>query len=166
MKKVLFSMVLVVSVYSGSAMGQESFAAQVEEMWRAGNYAGVMAIAQQRLAANTNDLPGLLLKHEYEVEFLQLDAATNTAAEIIRVAPQIESERFAEVRALVIQDAEAALELLPQYPPDELAADWLTVGTMTNNHLPSGYAIQALEEDGYFTGSPPTSPTPPSSAPN
>lgn len=150
MNRLLFSVAVAASVCAVAARGQDSFATQVEEMWRAGNYAGVMAIAQQRLAANTNDLPGLLLKYEYEVECLQLNAAMNTATEIIRVAPQIESEHFAEVRALIVQDAQAALELLPQYPPDELAADLSTVGTVTNKHLPSVFAIRALEEDGYF----------------
>lgn len=132
-----------------TARGQ-GFASQVEGMWRAGNYAGVLAIAQERLAADTNDLPGLLLKFEYESEYLQLSAATNTAAEILRVAPQIESVSFSAVRPVVMDDAQSALELMPNYPASEYAADLLKVGTITNKALPCDYAIQALEEDGYF----------------
>jgi len=140
---------LFFSLFAGMAFGQ-SFTAQVEGMWRTGDHAGVLAIAQTRLAANTNDLPGLLLKCEYELEYLQLDAATNTAAEILRVAPQIETERFGEIRSWVVSDAQVLLDAIPQYPPDEYAADLARAGTITNKSLACGVVLQALEEDGYF----------------
>ncbi len=150
MSKLFFTIAVMLAIAPALGLGQDSFVCQVEGMWRSGDYAGVLAIAQQRLSTDTNDLPGLLLKYEYEVEFLQLAAATNTASDILRVAPQIGTERFAEVRELVVQDAQAALELIPQYPPDEYAADLLKAGTITNKHLPCDYAIRALEEDGYI----------------
>lgn len=133
----------------GTVRGQ-GFTSQVEGMWRAGNYAGVLAIAQQRLAADTNDLPGLLLKFEYESEYLLLAAATNTAAEILRVAPLIESASFAAVRSVVLDDAHCAMDLMPNYPPAEYATDLLKAGSITNKALACDYALQALEEDGYF----------------
>lgn len=126
------------------------FAARVEGMWRAGDYAGVMDLARERLAADPNDLAGLLLKFEYESEYLQLDAAVQTAKDIIAVASRTETERFAQVRELVVQDARSALELLPQYPPEELAKDLPTVGLVTNKALPCGFALRALEADGLF----------------
>ena len=132
-----------------TALGQ-GFTAQVESMWRAGNYAGVQSIAQQRLSANTNDLPGLLLRFEYELEYLQIAAATNTAAEILRVAPSISTPRFAEIRAVVLEDAQYMMDTLPTYPPEEYASDLLKAGSVTNNPLDCDFAIRALEEDGYF----------------
>lgn len=129
---------------------EDGFSARVEKMWRAGDYAGVMALAQERLAADPNDLAGLLLKFEYESEFLQLDAAVQTAKDIIAVASRTETERFAQVRERVVQDARSALESLPQYPPEELAKDLPTVGLVTNKALPCGFALRALEADGLF----------------
>ena len=120
MSKLFFTIAVMLAIAPALGLGQDSFVCQVEGMWRSGDYAGVLA------------------------------AATNTASDILRVAPQIGTERFAEVRELVVQDAQAALELIPQYPPDEYAADLLKAGTITNKHLPCDYAIRALEEDGYI----------------
>jgi len=149
---------LVVAI---SVHGQDGFTSQVEGMWRAGDHAGVLAIAQQRLATDPNDLPGLLLKFDYEVEYLQLDEATNTATEILRVAPQIGTERFSEVRDYVTLNAQTLIEVVTNYPPAEYARDLARVGTITNKFLSYKYAIQALEEDGYFSSNAPAGPSAP-----
>ena len=146
----LAAAMLSAGVVGVRAQEPASFTAQVEGMWRAGDYAGVLALAQQRLAADTNDLPGLLLKFECEIAYLQLGAATNTASEILRVAPQIDTPCFSAVRQVILDDAQCALDLLPHYPPDEYASDLARVGTITNKSLACDFAIQALEEDGYF----------------
>lgn len=68
-----------------TSFAQTNFYQQVSSMWFSGDKRGVLDIANQRLAQNSNDIAGLLLKLEYETEFLQLDNMTNTMAKITLV---------------------------------------------------------------------------------
>ena len=133
-----------------AAFGQASFTDRVTDMWKAGDYAGVMEIARQRLANDPDDMPGLLLELEYEIEYLRLDSVTNTAACILQVAPRIQTPRFSEFRNLVTHVAEVAMWAATNYPPEQYAIDIQKVGTITNKTLGSAFALQALEDDGLF----------------
>lgn len=144
---------IVLALFFGvlrASAGESNFVKRVGGMWRAGDYAGVRKIAQSRLAADTNDLAGLLLELEYNIEYLQLEAATNTAAAIVRVAPQITTPRFSEVGEIVAESAKVIIWAATNYPPDEYAKDIQRIGTITNKQLSCDFILRMLEEDGYF----------------
>ena len=46
----------------------------VTNLWYQGSKSNVLAIAEQRLAANPNDLAGLVLKMEYDFSFLSFSS--------------------------------------------------------------------------------------------
>ena len=51
--------------------------ALVTNLWYQGYKTNVLAIAEQRLAANSNDLAGLVLKMEYDFSFLNFSNISN-----------------------------------------------------------------------------------------
>ncbi len=129
--------------------GQTNFTEQVSSLWYSGQKSNVLSIAEQRLQQNTNDIVGLILKMEYEIEFLQLNQATNTMERVLQVGSSITSCNFAVCYPKLAGSINHLKTMIPLYPPDELAADqgkW----NISGKPLPSKDILKALQNDGYF----------------
>lgn len=131
------------------AFGQTNFYEDVSSMWYSGNKTGVLSIAEQRLQQNTNDIAGLILKMEYQIEFVDLNAVSNTMQRVLDVGSQVTSTNFATAFPVVQSDINHLLQMLPLYPTNEIAGD-IEKASIANKPLTSGYAIKALQDDGYF----------------
>jgi len=131
------------------AFGQTNFYEEVSSMWYSGNKTGVLSIAQQRLQQNTSDVAGLILKMEYQIEFVELSAVSNTMQRVLDVGSQVTTTNFAAAFPLVQSDINHLFQLLPLYPTNETAGD-IEKANISNKPLSSGYAIKALQDDGYF----------------
>ncbi len=129
--------------------GQTNFYEEVSSMWYSGNKTGVLSIAEQRLQQNTNDIAGLILKMEYQIEFVELNDVSNTMQRVLDVGSQVTTTNFAAAFSLMQSDIDHLLQMLPLYPTNEIAGD-IEKASIANKPLPSGYAIKALQDDGYF----------------
>ena len=118
-------------------------------MWYSGNKTGVLSIAEQRLQQNTNDIAGLLLKLEYEVEFLQLSNVTNTMRQALIAGETFAGTNFTQVYPVLQADYEVMKIVVTNYPPDELAADQAK-SSIAGKTMSCDAAIKALQDDGYF----------------
>ena len=58
----------------------------VTNLWYNGYKTNVLAIAEQRLATNSNDLPGLALMMEYDLEFANYTCLSNDIRRILSIA--------------------------------------------------------------------------------
>lgn len=144
---------LSLSFFCAVGMAGAGFYANVPGMWLDGRKAEVYEMAQQRLAADTNDVAGLCLKMEYEVAFLDFANVSNTMVRFLQQGAAVTSEHFAAQFPFVQEDVSHLLALLPEYPPERIAEDRLK-GAITNKPLIWGTCIEALEEDGYFEEEP------------
>jgi hypothetical protein len=131
------------------SFAQTNFTETVSTLWYDGNKTNVLSIAEQRLQANTNDIAGLILKMEYEIAFLDLDAVTNTMDRVIEVGETITTTNFVAVFPKLEGSINHLKAMIPLYPPDELAADQ-GKGNISGKPLPHADVLQALEDDGYF----------------
>lgn len=131
------------------SFGQTNFYEEVSSMWYSGNKNGVLSIAEQLLQQDTNDIAGLILKMDYQIEFVELNAVSNTMQRVLDVGSQITTTNFAAAFLLVQADINHLLHMLPLYPTNEIAAD-IAKASIANKPLTSGYAIKALQNDGYF----------------
>lgn len=61
----------------------------VTNLWYQGSKSNVLAIAEQRLAANPNDLAGLVLKMEYDFSFLNFSSISNSMLAVIHAVQAI-----------------------------------------------------------------------------
>ena len=66
----------------------------VTNLWYNGYKSNVLAIAEQRLAANSNDLAGLILKMEYNLEFCNDACFSNDIFRILTAAGTITNGMF------------------------------------------------------------------------
>lgn len=72
----------------------------VTNLWWNGYKTNVLQIAEQRLAANSNDLAGLILKLEYDIAFMNTTALSNDVNAIEQVACLHSEEAFNTVKPL------------------------------------------------------------------
>lgn len=132
-----------------SALAQTNFYEQVSSLWFSGDKQGVLDIANQRLAQNSNDLAGLLLKLEYEIEFLQTNNIPSTITRIMEVGGVYTGENFAQQFPVLEADFEVIIAVITNYPSDQLSADQAKSG-ISGKPLTYGDEIKALQDDGYF----------------
>jgi len=69
MKKLLIGLWLTI-VGGSASLAQTNFYTNVTNLWYQGYKSNVLNIATARLAVNTNDIAGLILKAEYHFAFL------------------------------------------------------------------------------------------------
>ena len=88
---------LVIATVSTS-LAQTNFYTNVTNLWYQGGGArsNVLEIANARLAIDTNDIAGLILKAEYHFAFLENEAVSNAFLRIIQVADTITTTNFVE----------------------------------------------------------------------
>ena len=126
------------------------FHANVTNLWsQAGYKSNVLAIAEQRLNVNSNDIAGLILEFEYQVTFLEFSSVSNMAQRVLAVGETILSTNFVREFSLYAEDVRTTLSILPLYPPNEIAAD-KQKALLPNKRLVPSKVIQALQDDGYF----------------
>ena len=72
-----------------------TFFANVTNLWWQGHKSNVLAIAEQRLACNSNDIAGLILKMEYDFSFLNLDSVSNSIQRVLDCGNTISTTNYA-----------------------------------------------------------------------
>jgi hypothetical protein len=152
MKKVLIGFMLTVTCGS-VALAQTNFYSNVTNLWYQGYKTNVLAIANTRLAANTNDIAGLILKAEYHFAFLEVDNISNAYLRVIQVGDTITTTNFAKdwqdeiskESILGILENLAENPITPQEIQKEKPKAFLKYKRMTHDSL-----IEALQKDGYF----------------
>jgi len=152
MKKLLIGFMLTVT--SGSvALAQTNFYTNVTNLWYQGYKTNVLDIANTRLAKNTNDMAGLILKAEYHLEFYNVGDISNSYLRVIQVGDTITTthfvkdwqEKMSKASFLGILDDFAENPVTPQEIQKEKPKSLLKFKRMTHDSL-----IEALQKDGYF----------------
>lgn len=119
-------------------------------LWYTAQFSNVLAVANQRLAANTNDIAGVLMKASWDFEFLEPSDISNALARVIQVGNTCHLPSFTNVFETTKVDARLLLEIFPLEPPEERIADRAKRGLPGKvPHFIS--ELKALDDDGYFT---------------
>lgn len=128
---------------------QTNFYELVTQMWLVGQKTNVLQIAQQRLGENSNDIAGLLIELEYQIEFLDTEAITNTATRVIDVGSAITTPNFASRFPWLQAGMGIITNVLNDLTPAEIIEE-RAKGSITNKMMSYGPYIKALQDDGYF----------------
>ena len=119
-------------------------------LWYTAQFSNVLAVANQRLAANTNDIAGVLMKASWDFEFLEPSDISNALARVIQVGNTCHLPSFTNVFETTKVDARLLLEIFPLEPPEERIADRAKRGLPGKvPHFIS--ELKALDDDGFFT---------------
>ena len=122
----------------------------VTNEWWQGRQTNVLAMAEVRLAANANDIAGLLMKASYDFDFSNSTTLSNTLVRVLSVGETITSPAFTNAFRLTRLDIRGTFITLSRETPEEYASDMHKV--MGAGH-PMAYSdeLKALDDDGYFT---------------
>ena len=93
MKTLMASIAIAAALALDAAPSADNYAAVTND-WAQGNYSNVYEWAQQRLAANTNDLPGAYAMLEYDLCFSDFNAMSNSIQRMMRVSDDVTLPAF------------------------------------------------------------------------
>jgi len=147
MKKLLFTLgVLMVFIMEIQAV---DFYTNVTNFWYQGQKTKVLALGEQRLNINSNDMPGLIIKLAYADEFSQLGVLSNLYHRVLSLGETITNENFTMQYPLLKYDTEGCLEFLTTYHPSpaELLQEQAK-GLLTEKPFPYDFILEALQKDG------------------
>ena len=152
MKKLMTILVLT-TAGNIAVLAQTNFYTNVTNLWYQGHKTNVLAIANTRLAANSNDIAGLILKADYHLEFSEEAALSNALLRVIQVGDTITTTSFVEewqagfsrYAILDLLDVIAKKPLTPQQIQAEKHK-----ALIPHKPLPDADLLEALQKDGYF----------------
>ena len=122
-------------------------------LWYTAQYSNALAIANQRLAANSDDIAGVLMKASWDFEFLEPSALSNTLVRVIQIGNTCHTPAFTNIFKITKIDAHCLLVDFALAPPAERIADRGKRGLP--GKLPHYLEeLKALDDDGYFDGKP------------
>ena len=152
MKKLLIGFMLA-GVAGSISLAQTNFYTNVTNLWYQGYKTNVLAIAEARLAVNTNDIAGVILKADYELEFYEGGNLSNAILRIIQVGDTITTTNFVKEwqTKRVRQGLLGFLTAIAENPltPQQIQAE-KHKAFINKKPLPDAYLIEALQKDGYF----------------
>jgi hypothetical protein len=112
----------------------------------------VLTIANARLAANSNDIAGLILKAEYHFEFLDVGEISNAFHRVIQVGNTITTTNF--VKRFQGFSKERILLVLDDIAEDPMTNQEIQMekhkAFIPHKPFPSDCLLEALQKDGYF----------------
>lgn len=131
------------------ALQASPYFTNVTNEWWQGRQTNVLTMAEARLAANTNDIAGLLMKASYDFDFSNSTILSNSLVRVLSVGETVTSPAFTNAFWLTRLDIRGTFITLARETPEEHASDMRKV--MGAGH-PMAYSdeLKALDEDGYF----------------
>lgn len=145
MKTILATTILAAAINASAS----AYFDNLTNLWYTAQHSNVLAIADQRLAANTNDVVGCLLRASYD--FVYADAATqsNSLDRVLAVYESIATPAYQ--RACLFLDADVAgIKRWLSHETPAQHAETLEKGSRPGR-LPHYFRqLKALDDDGYF----------------
>ena len=144
-KPTLLLVASAIAVVAHSSPTFDSFT----NLWYTAQHSNVLAMANQRLAVNSNDVAGVFMKASWDFEFLEPPALSNTLIRVIQIGNTCHTPAFASIFEVTKIDARCLLEDFALTPPEERVADRAKRGLP--GKLPHYLEeLKALDDDGYF----------------
>jgi len=149
MKKMLFA--FCVFTASITEAQTTNFYTTVTNLWYQGQKTEVLALGNERLNIYSNDMPGLIIKLVYDLEFLQLETISNSFIKVTSVGETITNENFQLRYPFLKESNDFMLELFTQNPftPEELLLE-RAKGLIPHKPFALYKELEALQKDGLF----------------
>ncbi len=151
----------VLVMIAGSSSAQTDLYSTVTNLWWEGPKTNILAIAEERLAANTNDIVGIVLKTEYDISFSPATILSNSFRRVLAVGAEVDTPAFAAAYPRIAWNVSGAFISLERYT-DAVYLEEHPKGFLTHKPMNMRWAWDALHEDGWLdvspTNGPPTSP--------
>ena len=127
----------------------------VTNLWWNGYKTNVLAIAESRLEANTNDIVGIMLKLEYYFSFTYRDDFTNNIPKAIEVAAKVHTPNFSAVFDDFVETMTELETFIRENPLSESDLQRERAkGSIAHKRMNFRCYLKALDDDGFFEGTP------------
>ena len=150
MKKLLIGFMLM-GIAGSASIAQTNFYTNVTNLWYQGYKTNVLEIAHARLAINSNDIAGLILKAEYNFAFLEVSAISNSYLRVLQIGDTITTTNF--LNRYQESSRERILWILEDFAENPVTDQKLQKekpkALIPGKPLPASL-IEALQKDGYF----------------
>jgi len=149
MKKIL----LVFCVLTTSLLEAQTtnFYTTVTNLWYQGQKTEVLALGQERLNINSNDIAGLIIKLAYDEEFLLLNSISNSYEKVIQIGQTITNDNFKIHYPFLKINNEYMLDFLTTYHPSPLELiEEQAKGLLPQKPFTYALELEALKKDGLF----------------
>lgn len=123
------------------------WADSMEKSWRAGEYDKVLQIAHDRLSKDPNDLPGLILVINYDLNYLDLTPLESSIGQALSVSATVKTPHFAALSSQFVFVLRAEKTLIKNYTPQDLERD-RKKSEIKGKGLGFLEELQAMELDG------------------
>ena len=138
---------------------QSDLYAMVTNLWWEGPKTNILAIAEERLAANTNDIVGIVLKTEYDISFSPASVISNSFRRVLSLGATVDTPVFQLAYPRIAWNVSGAFLALEQYT-DAVFQEEHYKGFITHKEMNMKWAWDALHEDGWLDISPTNQPPP------
>ena len=153
MRKLCLMSIILVSF----SLGAETpcFFTNITNLWFQGHKSNVLAIAEERLRANNDDAVGLLLRLEYDIEFLNVERLSNSVLRVKSVFAPIETQNLSFWKPVFMEtldyllDVQTTTNFYARLDVDRAKA------ALPEKHMLFDDEVRALCLDGLVTNYPP-----------
>ena len=155
MKRLILLSLVLLAMPSGMN-AQTNYYALVTNLWHQGAHTTVVELAQQRLAANTNDIAGLITMAGYDLHYSDHDSYSNVANHVLSVVSNVTTSAFQSERDFLIFSVSESLSFMEIYhPSEEERAENIRKSARPGLFFIYEEPLRLLNEDGYFANDPP-----------
>lgn len=150
MKNIIAAMALSLSAFAHATPSADNYASVTND-WYQGNWTNVYELAQQRLAANTNDLVASHLIVSYDILFSDYQAMSNSIQRLVRALDSVSEPSLTNLCSSLRSGWEYYLdEFLPQQT-EAVLQEQRAKSQITHKPLDCDFILEQVAEKGLWT---------------
>ena len=150
MKRILAAVAVSLSAFAWATSSGDNYAAVTND-WYQGNWTNVYELAQQRLAANTNDLVASHLMVSYDILFSDYQAISNSISRLVGALDSVTEPSLTNLCAQLRPGWVYYLdEFLPQQT-DAVLQEQRAKSQITHKPLDCDFILKQIAEKGLWT---------------
>lgn len=150
MKNIIAAMALSLSAFAHATPSADNYASVTND-WYQGNWTNVYELAQQRLAANTNDLVASHLVVSYDILFSDYQAMSNSIQRLVRALDSVSEPSLTNLCSSLRSGWVYYLEeFLPQQT-EAVLQEQRAKSQITHKPLDCDFILEQVAEKGLWT---------------
>jgi len=146
MKRTLASLATLVCIHAAES---STYFDNITNLWFTAQQTNVLILAEQRLAANTNDIAGVLMKASWDFAYADSSSLSNSLDRVVAVGQQTTTPAFTNQFRFTAIDVERVKDFLAIETESD-RAQVLQKATRPGRLPHYVRELKALDDDGYF----------------
>ena len=143
--------VCILFVMGALALQGSSYFNSITNLWYTGHQTNVLQMAEARLAQNTNDIAGVLMKASWDFAFSDATVLSNSLNRVVCAGEAVQTTHFTNAFSITRLDVACVMSAIVNETDAQRSAD------LAKQNHPGRFPhfieeLKALDDDGYFNG--------------